>query len=429
MGLFSPQLQPTPFAPGADPRDPSESGQGVALGGGAPPMTPITAVQMPQFAQPPEIPGPQKAPGLLGRIGRAVSNNLFHAPSGLGDLVTPDEQKAARAQGLLSLGIALSQGTGENPLASLGRGLQSAQAGYQGALQNTVAQKQQAIQQQQMQAQQQKLKLHAQLAQQFAAQPNETTEQSIARLSRYASAMASFDPESAAKLGDTVSKLREPQGAAPHTIDLKDRALTVDRAGNVLRDDKYGESATDRRVATTAGNAEKRATATATRDERRQENIVVNAFNNAKPVKDFQGAEAAYAVLNAARGSTGRNFMRPMAALDAFARMLNPQGAVRVGTLQILKDQGALTDKFVRKWDMLAKGEWPAGMMNELYDMADNIMSQHAEDFDHYREETVGRAEAQGLDPVTFDKILYKRRKNDPKQEKSKSTGKLGSYN
>jgi hypothetical protein len=120
--------------------------------------------------------------------------------------------------------------------------------------------------------------------------------------------------------------------------------------------------------------------------------------------------------------------MRPMASLDALARMLNPQGAVRVGTLQILKDQGSLGQKIARNINMLQKGEWPAGMQQEVYNMADAIMAEHTNDFDHYRDETIGRAGAQGLDPDVFDKILYKRRQSDAKQAQKKSTGKLGSY-
>lgn len=390
--------------------------------GGAAAPSPITASQMPLFAPPPAAAPP---PGLFGRLKARMSNNLFHTPSGLGDLVSPDEVSAARQQGLLSLGIALTQGGGENALQSLGRGLSAAQQGFQGALQNTVGQKEQQIQFAAQQAAAQKQKLHAQLAMKYAPVPNETPDQAVTRLSSYANEMASFDPDAASKLADTVSKLREPS-SAPHTIPLGGHAVTIDRNGKVLRDDPITESAADRRAAANSARTQATADLREKNADIRNQNVVIHNFNNDKVVKDFHGAEAAYAVLNAARQNTSKNFMRPMASLDALARMLNPQGSVRSSTLQILKDQGGLGQKAERWVTMASKGEWPADMQQEVYDMADRIMQQHADDFDHFRQEAVDGASAQGLDPAVLEKIIYHRRQlNIPKRG---STGKLGSY-
>lgn len=390
------------------------------------PPAPITAANMPTFEQPAAAPATQ--PGLFERVSKRIGDSLFQTPTALDGLVTDEDKAKARQQGLLSFGIALSQGKGENPLASLGRGLHSAQEGYQGAIDNVLTQRKNAVAMQQQQALQQKLAMHAKLAQQFMAQPGETLDATISRLTKYAGAMAAFDPESAAKLGDTISKLREPQGAAPHTIDAGGHKITIDRTGKVLRDDKVTPSPSDLRQGAASARADTRADATATRDERRQENTIVHDFNNAKPVKDYQGALAAYEVLSAAKNVRGGNFMRPMAALDAFARLLNPQGAVRVGTLQILKDQGAFGDKLARYVTMAQKGEWPEGMQQEIYKMAEQIMAEHTAGFDHYREETVSRAGAQGLDVDKFDKILFNRKQQAAAADPKKSTGKLGSY-
>jgi hypothetical protein len=348
--------------------------------------------------------------GVKAHVG-AIGDNLMPVPTALKGLLSPDDISTARRQGLLHLGIAMSQGRGENPLQSLGRGLEAAQHAYGDHLDGVIAQRKEADAEQQRQMliaqQQQLLKSRAQIAMQFPAKQNETAAQTLSRFQQIAAAQADAgDLTSAAKTGALIKDLRGPAAPAPHTINAGDKMITIGPDGKVLRTDPVGENpaqvARDAAASARANSMEGRQAAMEARAEAAakkattlQQNVIVKDFN--KTAEDYHAAESGYAVLKAAKASPN-NFMQPMAALDALARMLNPKGAVRQGTLQILKSQGSLGDRLTRNLTMLQSGKWPDGMQKEVFDMADKIMSEHTEDFETARQEAIDRGDAQGVD-------------------------------
>jgi hypothetical protein len=211
---------------------------------------PVPPATMPAMTPPPAIvpkPGWQGGiHGLFDRIeegaktaAKNIPSNLMPTPDALKGLLSDQDVSTARRAGLLQLGIALSQGHGENPLQSLGRGLAAAQQGFHDHVAGVIDQKHQADEEMQrqrlLQQQTQLLQSRASIARQFAAPPNETPDQTDDRLRKMAVAYAnSNDPEMATKVGGLVKDLKVTPGAL-HTINTGANQVTVDDKGNTIR--------------------------------------------------------------------------------------------------------------------------------------------------------------------------------------------------
>lgn len=344
-----------------------------------------------------------KIKAALGNAGNTAMSNMMPDPKGLEGLLSPEDFAASRKEGLLNLGLSLLSDGGYRPAAeqvsfgqALSHGITSARDAYGQSIDRTLHDKQVG---QQVRQQRSILDSRAAIAKAYQAAPGETFEQGRKRLfSMFNAYTAAGDTEMAGKLEPVVRAIHEAKSANVGHVDLGDKVGIIDpKTGNVLSTIPKGETPGQ-------GRSDARAAANETRTQTLQKNTIVRDF--ARATADYTKAEGAYSTLQGARANP-KNFLTPMAALDAFARTINPGAAVRVGTLQMIKQYGSFGDKTQRYLDMASKGQWPPQMMDQIYSLVDGIMADHTTEFSRLREEAVARGADSGVD---VDKILHKPR-------------------
>jgi hypothetical protein len=399
-----------------------------------PKLAPITSASMPQFTPPPAAP-PGAPQGLLARAGSAVKgalgnarDNLFASPDALKGMINDDDVANARRQGLLQMGIALSQGTGENALASLGRGLQSAQGGFQQALAGTIAQKEKAAQTAQ---QQQLLRQRVEIAKAYPARVDETPEQTIERMQKMFAAYTQIgDLETAGKIGEVVKSLgNNTKSKAPTWEDFGGYKVQYGPDGQEIQ--RVNKTAGPRNPDVAADVAERAA------DRREQANF----RNTDKLAQEFTKDTESYRALDMKLGGALAEAPRALAGdgaaqtnvLYTFVTAMDPNSAVREGELALVQAAASLR---ARAQNMIAKaaesGKSAAVPRQMIQQMADLMQrrQQMNRDFvndraDHY----TGRARNANLDPTgLFPRLGGAPRSAGRAAPAKKATGKLGTY-
>lgn len=336
-----------------------------------------------------------KLKAAIGDAGTKAADTLMPTPKGLDGLLSPEDFAAARKQGLLNLGLSLLGDSGyrdANDQVSLGQalahGAKAAQGAYGEKIDSTLKENQfgQAAQQQKA-----RLESRAAIAKQFVAPPNESFEDAQQRLVKmYTAYVNSGDTEMASKLSEVVKGIHE---AKPHA------AVSVPEGGTLVGPD--GKVIFHSPKTAKPGDGADRAQG---RSDRIQQNLIVSDFE--KATHDYGKIEEAYNAVQASVKNPN-NVYGTMAALEGMARMLNPGVSVRAATLQMLKGYGSAGDKIARFYESGAKGTWPQGMLQQIYQIAESAMQGSSENFDARREEAVHRAQLQGVD---VEGLLHKRK-------------------
>jgi hypothetical protein len=346
---------------------------------------------------PPNVSKWTKLKAAIGDAGTKAADTIMPTPKGLDGLLSPEDFAAARKQGLLNLGLSLLGDSGYRPAndqVSLGQalahGAKAAQGAYGDKIDSTIKEQQfgQAAKQQQS-----ILASRAAIAKQFVAPPNESFDDAQQRLVKmYTAYVNSGDTEMAGKLSEVVKGIHDAKPHAPISVP----------EGGTLVDPTTGKPIFH--SPKTPPLESPGSLRSAARQDTMQKNVIVRDFD--KTTKDYRTAESSYSTLQGARANP-QNFLTPMAALDAFARTINPGAAVRVGTLQMIKSYGSLGQKAQRWYDMAAKGQWPPEMMGQIYSLVDGIMKDHTDEFNRARDEAVARGQDSGVD---VSNILHKAR-------------------
>lgn len=351
----------------------------------------------------------------IGDAGTKAVDTFMPTPKGLDGLLSPEDFAAARKQGLLNLGLSLLGDSGyrdANDQVSLGQalahGVKSAQGAYGEKIGSTLQENQfgQAAQQQKA-----RLESRAAIAKHFVAPPNESFEDAQQRLVKmYTAYVNAGDTEMAGKLSEVVKGIHEAKPHAPQVVG--DGGSLVDANGKVLF----------HQPKTANPNANAASDRSQARGDRIQQNLIVSDFE--KATHDYGKIEEAYNAVQASVKNPN-NVYGTMAALEGMARMLNPGVSVRAATLQMLKGYGSVGDKIARFYESGAKGTWPQGMRDQIYQIANSAMQGSSENFDARRAEAIDRGRLQGVD---VEGLLHKRKSGGatPAEKKKGSNPLLG---
>lgn len=320
--------------------------------------------------------------GLLSRIGRGAveaRNTLMPSPTGLQGLLSDEDVSNARSQGMIGMGVGLLNSRGGSPLAD---GITGGQGAYQKALGSAVDMNEAG---RAYSTEQNMLQKKAAIAQAYPVSPDMSASQMREVYMAYMQAGIPIPTG----LSEIIKSMDQGNGFTH--VDKGDRIGFYDKSGKLIKEEKKGATP----GSDAAGErAERREQVAQTRQGQAISNQVIDDFN--RETADFHKAYAGYEVLKGARNAPG--FLSPMAALDAFARVINPGAAVRIGTMQMLKQQGSFGDKTERYLQMAMNGQWPEGMMNSIQSIVDGIMQEHYETFNDARARSVARAQAAGVD-------------------------------
>jgi hypothetical protein len=397
-----------------------------------PKLAPITSANMPQFAAPAAPAAPQ---GLLARAGSAVKgalgtarDNLFAAPSALNGMIDDNDVANARRQGVLQMGIALSQGTGENALASLGRGLNSAQGAYRQSLENSIAQKEKA---QQVAKQQQMTQQRVQIAQQYPARPDETQEQTIERMQKMFAAYSQIgDLETAGKIGEVVKSLgNNTKAKAPTWEDFGGYKVQYDSDGKVLQ--RVDKTPSPRNPDVAADVAERAADRRDQNTIRNSDKLAVEYNRDTEPYRALD-MKLSGAVSEAERAMRGDGAAQTN-VLYSFVSAMDPNSAVREGELKLVQSAASLRDEAQRLINKVRKpGESasvPPKMLREMRDLMARRIDMNREYVNGRADFYTGRAQRSKLDPTgLFPRLGGGARSAGRAAPAKPATGKLGTY-
>jgi hypothetical protein len=287
---------------------------------------------MPRPTQPGQgaLGAPTRRPGLLDR--------LMPVPGAMEGLLSPEDIKQARMQGLLGLGTSLLSASGPRPQGqvpslgqALGQGVQQGMSAYQQALQGTAGMNV-AVQERQkaQQIQQQRAAIQAR----YPARPNETPQQVIERLQRML-------PEFIA-INDTemVGKLVELLKSVGNDTQRKPPMPQEIRLGNevLLRNPETGEEIKRYPIGPSPRDPNAPDTAQQLRDQRvfRLEEQLTDNFN-----RDTKTQRETVSKLEGAISERGAALSGDPAAqiniLYAFINSMDPASAVREGEIALAR--------------------------------------------------------------------------------------------
>lgn len=318
-------------------------------------------------------------------------------------ILSPEQQQAARRRSLFDTGLGMIAGAQNGTFGTaLSQGVQAGRASYSGAIQDQVAG-------QQFQQQRQLQQARAQIAQHFAAPA--TPEAPADTDQRLRGMMAAFlnigDTESAGKISEYL-KTRNTADSAPKPIldKLDTGGAVVDRRFNPATG-KYEVIGTTPKTPTPMQQTTLDRFGTMT--PAAQERVITStqtAFD--RETKDYvKAAEAWSQVAHVAdRAASGTHSPDDMVQLiDGISRLNNPQGAVRIGTVQLqMKKIGSYADK-LRMWlGQGGKGVWPNDIVQGIASAAREIAREHERQYNDVRKRAVLRGTKAGI--PYMDEIL-----------------------
>lgn len=384
---------------------------------------------MPQFAPPIFAPEPPK--GLLGRIGSAVKtglanagSNLFAPPAGLEQLTSPEDASHARRNALLQMGIAMSQGTGETPLASLGRGLGAAQSAFHGSLQDAV---QQRVQAEQIAKQRAMVKARADIANKYPARPGETAEQTVDRMKQmFAEYTRIGDLETAGKLGEVIKSIGQPTSKKPTWEDFGGYKVQYDADGKPVQ--RVDKTPTPRDPALQQAAEEARATRQDNANFRNEDKLATS-FN-----RDTEKYRELHMKLNGAVSEAARALAGDGAAqtnvLYSFVSAMDPQSAVREGEMALVQAAASLRARADRMYRQAVESGKSAAVPRQMLEQMRDLMARRIKMNQEYVQGRANyysaRARRSKIDPEGLFPVL----EDAPAvaAPAKKPTGKLGSY-
>lgn len=235
----------------------------------------------------------------------------------------------------------------------------------------------------------------ARIARTYAPTANESSDDLNLRLRRmHAEFLRAGDTEMVQKLSEVIKSIqpdkpvRTPADVPQvvHGVDPKTNKPYIegrDDHGNVVWRSEQGT------VPKTAAEA-----AAAVKQSQDTINKVTDDFD--RETTDYEKARSGYQVLQGALKN--RNLAQPFAVLDAYARVTNPQAAVRLGTMQMLKEMGSASQKWDRWMKQTLDGTWPKDMVDEIAGSVKNIMQLHNDEYNHRRAIALSRAKRAGVD-------------------------------
>lgn len=360
-----------------------------------PPTPPPSSVSLMSQTPPMQMTGPSGpapvdpivAPPQPGWLDRMLGR-VMPAPAGYGSLISDDDLRHARRSGLLNFGLSMLDAAHNAPgmgTPSLGQAFsKSVRTGLDSYNQDVNQNLQQRLGAQQIAQQQLILANRMRVAQQYAPTENETPDQTAQRLRQmYLEYLRVGDTDMAGKLGEVVSKLFADSDKPVEHVDLGDRTAILDpKTGRVLRYETNGPKpkSGDEVTATNRFNAT-------------QTNAILDDYRT--DTKTYRTALDGYRVLQGALQSP--NLTTPFAALDAYARVINPGAVVRQGTMAILQEMGSYDQK-VRRWlSMAEQGQWPSDMLQDIKTRLDAVMRGHHVDYQDARRRAVLRGQMLGI--------------------------------
>lgn len=319
-----------------------------------------------------------------------LQNALMPVPRGLDGLLSDDDIKHARRMGLLNFGLSMLDQAHGDPMGgnapSFGQAAaRSIKAGIGGYDQNLQSSVQQGVAGADL-AQKRAILLNRQrVAQQFAPQPNETSQQTVQRLKgMYLEYLRAGDTDMAGKLGEVVSKLFSDTEHPVEHVDLGNRTAIIDpKTGAPIR---YEQNGPKPKSPEELGAA--------TRFNATQTNSILDDYRT--DTKQYHAALDGYKVLKGAL--TNQSLATPFAVLDAYARVVNPGAAVRQGTMAVLQEMGSYDQHFRRWLDMATQGQWPPDMIASIKGTLDAIMNEHHKEYADSRRRAIARGTTFGLD-------------------------------
>lgn len=357
------------------------------------------------FDYPPVQLTPSTPQGMMGPAGPAalppdpavkpsrwerIQNALMPVPRGLEGLLSDDDIKHARRMGLLNFGLSMLDQAHGDPMGgnapsfgqAFARSMKSGIGGYDQNLQTSV---QQGVAGADLAQKRMILMNRMRVAQQYAPQPNETSEQTVQRLkSMYLEYLRAGDTDMAGKLGEVVSKLFSNGEHPVEHVDLGPRTAIIDPvSGKTIR---YEENGPKPKSPEEIGAS--------TRFNATQTNSILDDYRT--DTKQYHAALDGYKVLKGAL--TNPSLATPFAVLDAYARVVNPGAAVRQGTMAVLQEMGSYDQHFRRWLDMATQGQWPPDMIASIKSTLDAIMSEHHKEYADSRRRAIARGTTFGLD-------------------------------
>jgi hypothetical protein len=287
---------------------------------------------MPRPTQPGQgaLGAPTRRPGLLDR--------LMPVPGAMEGLLSPEDIKQARMQGLLGLGTSLLSASGPRPQGqvpslgqALGQGVQQGMSAYQQALQGTAGMNV-AVQERQkaQQIQQQRAAIQAR----YPARPNETPQQVIERLTKMLPEyMAINDTEMVGKLVEllkSVGNNNQARRPTPQEIRLGNKVI--------LRDPETGQQVDEYPIAPSPRDPNAPDTAQQLRDQRMftREQQLADDFNRDTRTQRETSAKLRGAITERGAALTGD----PAAQINilyAFINAMDPASAVREGEIALAR--------------------------------------------------------------------------------------------
>lgn len=374
-------------------------------------------------AQPMLLPDvPAEAPrgglfGTLSSVGRRIRGGLMSAedaimpvPTGLGDMVSPEDVSAARRQGLLRMGLTMlsdaSPANSTTAAPSLGQafahGAMAGQDAFGGSIQDTLGQRQfaqqQELTQQALAHQRQVLATRAAVMAKYPAKPGETQPETMQRLRMIISELY------AAGDMDGVKALSGAQGslfAAPP------RPLPVIRSdvGNKV---DYVDPTTGKTITSTPKGPPPR-------DPNAVSPMDRMLFSRASGLADdFRVATKDYPtiatqlgqILTLGPAALKKSPMAQMSMIYSYMKLLDPRSTVRESEYASVKNAAGVPDRVRNQWNALRDGALLTdNQIRDIMRQTSSIRQSWINQFQPIKQSYDDRARASGVDPsmVTYD--------------------------
>jgi hypothetical protein len=345
-----------------------------------------TPMPAPQAAALP--PSPAGPPSLWDRVQRS----LMPVPAGLDGLLTDEDVKHARRMGLLNFGLSMldqAHGAPGQNAPSVGQAFaRSVHGGIDSYNQNIQNTAQQGVAGQEL-AQKRLIMMNRQrVAQQFAPQPNETSDQTVQRLkSMYLEYLRAGDTEMAGKLGEVVSKLFSGGEHPVEHVDLGDHTEIIDPISGqdaALSPERHQaeDRSRSRRGQPVPGGPEEQ-------DPRR-----LRSRHRRLPRKVMGGWDV---LMGATKNPS---LATPFAVTDAYARITNPGAIVRPTTMEMIKEMGSVGQRMQKYWEQNVNGSLPADILNDFKRTLYNIVKEHKNQYDKIRRAALTRGQQLGINDL-----------------------------
>lgn len=139
--------------------------------------------------------------------------------------------------------------------------------------------------------------------------------------------------------------------------------------------------------------------------DRERRMIMQNTVSRfAQDTRALRLASEGYSVIRAA--SEGKSMASPIALMYAYARLLDPDSVVREGEIATLQRMGSVLTWLRGALEKAARGQMDPEIRRSIIDQANLVARQRLADFDLYRENALGAAEAQGIERDTMGRVL-----------------------